>query len=232
MFQNRSAGQAVRLVAIAVIVSVVAGGAWALAAGGGVIHACANKKNGALRQAAKCRKSEKAVTWDIQGPQGLQGLQGPQGPQGTPGAKGPNGTPGSPGSPGTPGTPGTPGANGASAGLNDLRTSSVSLGAGGNIAVATMSNVPAGSYILSGKVVVSAFGTVQMRCKLNAESDVDESDSAMVSGSIETLAMTVGHTFSSTGTVTVTCNGSGIASSAGLASISAVQVQSLTQTTG
>lgn len=45
-----------------------AGAGWALAAGGssGVIDACANKGDGALRVAASCTKSERSLTWNVQ----------------------------------------------------------------------------------------------------------------------------------------------------------------------
>jgi hypothetical protein len=57
-----------------------------------VIRACANKKTGALRLASKCRRSERRVSWSVQGPAGLQGLRGPTGQAGLPGSKGETGT--------------------------------------------------------------------------------------------------------------------------------------------
>jgi hypothetical protein len=63
--------------------------------GGGVIHACANKKTGALRLATECKKKqERAISWNLQGPQGrtgAAGATGQQGPQGLPGTNGSNG---------------------------------------------------------------------------------------------------------------------------------------------
>lgn len=52
-----------------------AGGGWALAAGsgGGVIHACANKRSHVLRLAKRCRRDERAVSWNRRGPQGPPG---------------------------------------------------------------------------------------------------------------------------------------------------------------
>jgi hypothetical protein len=58
------------------------------------IHACANKKTGALRIAAKCKKTERVVTWSVVGPQGLQGAQGAQGSPGAQGSQGVQGPPG------------------------------------------------------------------------------------------------------------------------------------------
>jgi len=86
------------LVAVTALV-LAAGGGWALAASkGSAIHACANKKSGALRVAGKCRKREHGLTWNIRGPAGSRGLQGaagaigPQGPAGSTGPQGPGAT--------------------------------------------------------------------------------------------------------------------------------------------
>ncbi|MEA2197522.1 MAG: hypothetical protein QOJ25_1573 [Solirubrobacteraceae bacterium] len=79
-------------VVVAALVGSFGVAGWALAAGGsGTLHGCAKKSNGALRLAGHCRKSERAVSWSIRGPQG------------TPGARGTNGTNGSNGSNGAPG---------------------------------------------------------------------------------------------------------------------------------
>ncbi len=59
-----------------------------------VIRACANKKNGALRLASKCKKSERAVSWSQQGPAGLQGPTGASGAQGLAGLRGETGSQG------------------------------------------------------------------------------------------------------------------------------------------
>lgn len=62
--------------------------------------ACAAKSTGAMRlivKGKKCKKSEKKLSWSVQGPPGMQGPVGPQGrdgatgPQGVPGATGPTG---------------------------------------------------------------------------------------------------------------------------------------------
>jgi hypothetical protein len=103
---------------------LVASGGWALAAStGGVLNACASKRTGALRLADKCRRRERAVSLNVQGPagpagpkgavgpqgvagaQGLPGTEGPAGAQGPPGPQGPKGDPGVQGPKGDPGTP-------------------------------------------------------------------------------------------------------------------------------
>lgn len=92
-------------IAVASVALLIAGGGIALASipGGGVVHACYQKRTGALRVidtarrgfAVKCRSTERALTWSQHGPQGVRGTAGPPGTPGTPG------TPGSPGAPGT-----------------------------------------------------------------------------------------------------------------------------------
>jgi len=88
----RLVGRRSALVVVCVFVAAVAGGGWALAAsGGGVIHACANKKTGALRLAAKCKKTEKTVSWSKSGPAGASGRSGATGATGATGQTGPPG---------------------------------------------------------------------------------------------------------------------------------------------
>jgi hypothetical protein len=79
-------------VLLGVVIAGLAGGGWALAAGGGgVLHGCAKKHGGALRLSGSCKKSERSVSWNVQGPRGLQGPRGGQGAQGVQGVQGPPG---------------------------------------------------------------------------------------------------------------------------------------------
>jgi hypothetical protein len=60
----------------------------------GQITACYQKQSGQLRvvaSARQCRRSERTLTWNQQGPQGPTGPAGPAGPPGPPGATGPAG---------------------------------------------------------------------------------------------------------------------------------------------
>ena len=83
------------------------------------IHACAKKSDGRLRtvdSAAKCKRDERAMQWNVQGPQGSPGAQGqagPAGPAGSTGPVGPAGQPGSAGPVGPAGPAGPAGSNGA-----------------------------------------------------------------------------------------------------------------------
>jgi hypothetical protein len=80
--------------AVALVALLVASTGWAIAATSQspVIRACANKKTGALRLASKCRRSERRVSWNVQGPAGLRGPAGRPGTNGANGARGANGT--------------------------------------------------------------------------------------------------------------------------------------------
>jgi hypothetical protein len=94
--------------------SVIAGTAYAtvLAPSAGVIRACAAESNGALRAVpapAKCRNSERVLTWNIAGRPGAAGAAGASGPAGPPGPQGPAGPQGQTGAPGPAGAQGPPG---------------------------------------------------------------------------------------------------------------------------
>jgi hypothetical protein len=81
--------------AVAVAALVAGLGGWALAAttsSSPVIRACATKKTGALHLASRCRRSERAVSWNQQGVRGVQGPTGLTGATGPSGSNGVNGT--------------------------------------------------------------------------------------------------------------------------------------------
>jgi hypothetical protein len=91
------------VLAIAAVGVLAAAGSYAFAASTAApqIHACADRKSGALRLAATCRSGERAVTWGKTGPQGkvgapgktgAAGVQGQPGAAGAAGAAGPAGT--------------------------------------------------------------------------------------------------------------------------------------------
>ena len=77
-----------------------------------LIRACANKRTGALRIAARCKRNERRVVWNVRGLQGALGPKGSQGPQGLQGAAGPRGPAGATGAQGPVGAAGAAGANG------------------------------------------------------------------------------------------------------------------------
>jgi hypothetical protein len=85
----------------ALLVAALAGVAWATSSSNSaVIHGCYKKSTGTLRvitrgkkgQAGKCRKTEKALSWnqhEVAGPRGPQGGTGPRGGTGNTGPQGP-----------------------------------------------------------------------------------------------------------------------------------------------
>jgi hypothetical protein len=94
------------------------------------IQACRHVPSGFLRvvgDVSDCRKRERPLSWNIEGPPGAQGppgLQGPAGPQGASGAAGPQGATGPAGPQGPAGPSGPQGATGPAgppgAGLSSL----------------------------------------------------------------------------------------------------------------
>lgn len=98
------------LVRVGVVAAILAVGAGAgslayatVVSTASVIHACVSKEVGIVRVAAKCRKTERALTWSSgvqQGPPGAQGPAGPQGAQGGQGATGATGAKGDTGAAG------------------------------------------------------------------------------------------------------------------------------------
>ena len=97
-FRAPSPAMAVALVAL---VAASSGFAWAATASGPVIRACADKKSGALRLAAKCSRGERSVSWNKVGPKGAAGAAGAAGAQGAPGPAGSAGAAGPQGPGGT-----------------------------------------------------------------------------------------------------------------------------------
>jgi collagen triple helix repeat protein len=105
---------------VIVLTGAVVGGAFAFGAvgGGGVINGCYAKANGNLRvlvAGTSCRKTERAISWNQQGPAGPQGppgATGASGPAGPTGAAGPTGPAGAQGPAGPAGPKGDTGAKG------------------------------------------------------------------------------------------------------------------------
>ncbi len=81
-----------------------------------VINACYSRESGRARivnSITECRREEKPLTWNIEGPAGPAGAQGPQGPMGLPGVAGPAGPAGVTGPVGPKGAQGPAGPAGA-----------------------------------------------------------------------------------------------------------------------
>jgi hypothetical protein len=111
---------------LCVVVAAVASVGWAMtSATSDKFVACAKKKGGALRlvvAAKDCRKTERAVTWNQDGP---RGLPGPKGAEGEAGADGIDGEDGVDGDDGDDGVDGFDGTDGIDATLRYVLTASV-----------------------------------------------------------------------------------------------------------
>jgi hypothetical protein len=180
---------------LAGMLSVAAAEGFDLASsGGGAISACASRRTGTLRIATTCRRGERSVSWNQQGPTG------------PPGSAGPGGSPGPVGSPGPAGAPGVTGPRGPS--------SATSIGGSfvpllGNTTVATI-GVGAGSYAIAAKTVITddAGGRVYVFCDLSVDNPPDHDTSATMVGTAsarQTVALELAHTFASAGTITLSC---------------------------
>ena len=101
------------------VVLAVGGGSFAIAQSGskGTIRGCVNKKSGVLRALGnpgkKCRRSERSISWNVEGPAGAPGVAGAPGAKGADGAAGAAGPAGPKGADGTNGAPGPTGPKGA-----------------------------------------------------------------------------------------------------------------------
>jgi hypothetical protein len=153
-----------------------------------------------------------------QGPQGSTGLQGSGGPQGATGSQGPAGPPGPEGPAGPEGQPGPPGPSGGSSAREVYRDGDQALPDNVEVTVATMSNVPAGAYVVFAKTTLVQTGVsggaavnAYTRCTLDAggpstdyaETELGRGDAWEVGRA--TLQAHVLATFSSTGTIVLRC---------------------------
>lgn len=193
-----------------------AGGAYAASGGQGTITVCVSHSHGTLYKARKCKKHDKKLTWNVQGPQGQQGIAGKNGTNGINGANG---------------------ANGAVAGYSTSSNGSVDI-TGTSKTILTLS-LPAGSYIVNSKAVLHAnagsAGYANDDCRLVGGGGDDTSTvstSLVYSGFIYFLNAAVpteiAASSSSPMKITLTCSddggtGSGFSTQAEYPAITAVQ---------
>jgi Collagen triple helix repeat (20 copies) len=110
----RKRGRVTAVVAAAVVLALGATGV-AYAMGGfanDVIRGCYKLSDGGLRIGTNCTSKEKALTWNVQGPQGDTGARGPKGDDGQDGQRGPKGNDGAKGDKGNTGATGATGDKG------------------------------------------------------------------------------------------------------------------------
>ena len=151
-----------------------------------------------------------------EGPQGLQGLAGPQGatgPQGSRGAEGPagpQGLTGAQGPAGPQGPAGTPGPAGSSNAREVHRDADVNLPGATDVTLATMSNVPAGSYVVIAKTVIvqlsgGAGGAPPMTCTLDAGNGNTDTAETHLKASLATLHLELVASLPAPGPIVLRC---------------------------
>jgi hypothetical protein len=146
------------------------------------------------------------------GPKGDSGLPGPKGDQGEPGAQGEQGPQGVQGIQGEQGEQGPQGEIGPSTGFV-ARTEPSVVWAGANQVVQTLS-LPAGSYVVSGKVLLNNNSTADqvVSCELKANATVIDDGEAIHLGINNQVAdrlysfHTGVATFTAAGTITIECD--------------------------
>lgn len=216
------AGRRVPVLALGVTALVIGagGGAYAASKAGGAIKVCVSHSNGTLYKRKTCRRGDKKLKWNVQGPAGRTGQQGPRG---------------------------LTGANGAAPGYWANDANPVVFTAGGDAdaqPIVTLPGLPAGSYMVSAKTVAGGYGispgNILVGCILTDGSAGDESNAQMallsLSGEYQAetpLTLQSALTTTSPSTVTLACYGSSSASNTTLAAafsqITAVQTTSNTQ---
>lgn len=179
---------------------LLGGGAFAaVGVGSASIHACYNKRSGVLRIASRCKRTERAVSWSRVGPQGPRGQRGAAGRNGSNGAKGTNGTAGAAGATGT---------TGPSDVYADGRATGTLTGTFASFGQVT---VPAGSYLLQGKVTFAATEpNSEMSCSLAAEPTATATwdgglTSVEKSGFANVLTLSAVQTFAAEQNVEIVC---------------------------
>jgi hypothetical protein len=188
-------GVAMLVAAGALLLALLAAAPQAEAA---TIYACVKKSNGTARivtKTTKCKKGETKVSWSTVGPAGKNGA---------------NGANGATGKAGSPGAEGKEGPQGPSEVYEVELTSDSSLLAKETPATLTLSNLPPGAYAIFGKADVGPVETNggSSYCTLKAGTDHDNSffPTSAAENFVLGISTVLTHTFTSTGSVTMTCS--------------------------
>lgn len=107
----RGRGALAAALGVVVLAAAITGGAYA-AGGSSTITVCVHHHGGTLYKAGRCRKGDRKLSFNRQGPAGPQGARGATGPQGPVGQTGPAGPQGLTGPQGPKGDTGPQGATG------------------------------------------------------------------------------------------------------------------------
>jgi hypothetical protein len=126
------------------------------------ITGCHSKKTGVLRvvrQGNRCKRGERKIAWTKSGSRGERGPRGRSGTPGPQGAAGPAGAHGATGAAGASGATGPIGPSNAFEAFNAGPVPINGTDADSATSLATLSNVTAGSYVLSARVQLNGSAT-------------------------------------------------------------------------
>jgi hypothetical protein len=118
------------------------------------------------------------------------------------------------------------------------RDPEISLGASADFATILQQTVPAGNYLILGKTVLNnnSAGATRRNCRLSADGDFDRAAVSLDDGAgiddQRTVSMHLVHTFASTGTITLACEGGANVVMASDRKIQALRVGAITSGEG
>ena len=188
---------------------------------GSKITGCYSRKSGSLRvvkAGKRCKRGERKIIWAKDGVRGVRGAQGTHGSRGDAGARGVTGAGGATGalgSAGATGATGTAGATGPSNVFEAFNPGPVSIsGTDTDSAnsLATLSNVAAGSYLLSARTQLNGPATTTARifctASLGARSATAIADIGTAAGNVihEVVTLTFNVALPATGTGNLKCH--------------------------
>ncbi|MGN6866772.1 MAG: hypothetical protein ACTHMY_00050 [Solirubrobacteraceae bacterium] len=203
---------------VGVAALVVATGSAMAAGSGSAIHACAKKSNGTLRLASRCKHSENAVSWN------LNGVPGPQGPVGMPGAQG---------------TPGVAGGLGPSDGFTRYSNDAALPGVGNPGIQLGAVTLPAGDFMVFARMSVHNGVDVaeDVTCSLSPPPNlpnefgqprlIDQSHIHLNSGDGQSVTMLGPLRTAGGGDVTLGCFNAGITSQNGTVQFTDIQLSAI-----
>lgn len=219
-----------RMIAAGLVAGTVLVGSAAVAAAPGSegeISGCYLPASGLVRiveDTSTCRRLEKPLTWNQQGPQGAIGPAGPEGapgPAGPQGAQGPAGATGETGATGAQGPAGPAGPSGA-ASTGFGKWGHVGMVSSGGYASIASESLPAGSFVIFAAVRVYGTGSStdevpEVWCSIRrdavvltwTEETVANGFYLQLFGGKASLAMTATMTTTAPSTVDVYCSQSG-----------------------
>jgi hypothetical protein len=191
------------------------------------VAGCYHKKTGAFRMVTRgrgCKRGERKVVWSKSG---VRGPRGPRGARGTSGGRGSTGAVGAVGPRGATGPAGATGPRGPSDSLEVFNNAQVSItGVDGSSAnsLATLSNAPTGSYLVTARVQLNGPTTTESQifctASLGARSVSAISNVGTSAGNVihDVVMLTFNVSLSSPGTANLKCHRESLTGTAATAS--------------